>query len=81
MTHDPNHPHKHAYSIKDASESGVFPWKPSTTRKFVNSGELPTFLVGALRFIGHETAVQFLQKLEAAGNTPIPSGKRGNRHE
>ncbi len=81
MPHETNHPHKLAYSIKDASEAGVFPWKSSTTRKFVNSGELKTFLVGALRFIGHETAVQFVQKLEAAGYTPIPSGRRGSRHE
>ena len=81
MPHETNHPHKLAYSIKDASEAGVFPWKSSTTRKFVNSGELKTFKVGNLRLIGCETAIQFVQKLEAAGYTPIPPNKKGSGHE
>lgn len=74
MTYTPNHPHKLAHSIDEATEE-YLPFGKSTTRKFVNSGELKSFKVGDLRLIGHDTLVQFVQKLEAAGYTPIPQKK------
>lgn len=70
MTHTPNHPEKLAHSIDEATE--FVPFGKSTMRKFVNSGELKSFKVGDLRIIGHDTLVKFVQKLEAAGYTPIP---------
>jgi hypothetical protein len=79
VTHETNDSHKLAHSIDGASDE-VFPWGKSTTRKFVNSGDLLSFKVGNLRLIGHDTAVQFVQKLEAAGYTPIPSNKKGGGH-
>ena len=69
--------HKLAHSIDGATE--FLPFGKSTTRKFVNSGELKSFKVGNLRLIGHDTLVQFVQKLEAAGYTPTPPSLKGEQ--
>lgn len=68
--------HKLAYTIDRATKE-LLPFGKSTTRKFINSGELKTFKVGNLRLIGHDTLVQFVQKLEAAGYTPTPPNRKG----
>jgi len=49
----------------------------SNIRKYVDSGELPSFKVGNRRLISHEALVQFVRKLEAAGYTPTPPNKMG----
>ena len=67
--------HKLAHSIDGATKE-YLPFGKSTTRKFINSGELKSFKVGNIRLIGHDTLVQFVQKLEAAGFTPIPPNKK-----
>jgi excisionase family DNA binding protein len=66
---------KLAYSIDGAIT--YLPFGKSTTRKFINSGELKSFKVGNLRLISHDTLVQFVQKLEVAGYTPTPPNKNG----
>jgi excisionase family DNA binding protein len=69
------HSRKLAHSIDEATE--YLPFGKSTTRKFVNSGELKSFKVGNLRLIGHDTLVRFVHELETAGYTPTPSNKKG----
>lgn len=66
---------KLAHSIDEAI--AYLPFGKSTTRKFINSGELKSFKVGNLRIISHDTLVQFVQKLEVAGYTPTPPNKKG----
>ena len=75
MTHELNHSQKLAHSIDGVSE--YVPFGKSTTRKFVDSGQLPSFKVGNLRLISHEALVQFVRTLEAAGYTPTPPNKKG----
>lgn len=76
MTRTTDHPQKLAYSIDEATEQ--LPFGKSTIRKFINSGDLPSFKVGELRLIGHDTLVKFVQNLEAAGYTKIPQKKEAS---
>lgn len=75
MTHELNQTQKLAHSIEGVTE--YVPFGKSTTRKFVDSGDLPSFKVGNRRLISHEALVQFVRKLEAAGYTPTPPNKMG----
>ena len=66
-------PHKLCHSLDGAAiELGV---GKSHLRKYIDSGDLPSFKFGKRRLISHESLQKFVHTLEQSGYTPAPEEK------